>query len=286
MKVRAATPEAAPRQRPKWRGVPSSDRLHPDLLRRLSLGELTRGEGRAHAPIIWLFIASHLRGTGRKIVWPSNQRIANCTGLPLRAVERGIAYLCEIGKITITYEQRPARAKIRKTGRVIELHLIGSGPVPVVRFPSPQMMTRIWRSCSAVRERPAALVAVAVAEFVLASAEQGAEITEATHVTASIRTVRSLVGAPHGSAFNLRLADLERAGLLARVGKHWRSGAIIKLPSRPAARPIPKLEPAPMQRVEIYAANDGPAPTLDEIIAVNAEVASALRWRASSAASA
>ncbi len=278
MKVRAATPEAGPRQRPPWRGVPSSDRLHPDLLRRLSLRELPRGEGRAHAPIIWLFLASHLRGSGRTLVWPSNDRIARCTALSLRAVERGLAYLREIGKVTITHAMRPARAKPRKPGRLIELHLLGSGPIPVVRFPSPQTMARITRSCAAVRQRPAALVAVAVAEFVLAGTEQGAEITEATHVTAPISMVRSLVGAPHGSAFNRRLADLERAGLLARVGKHWRSGAVVKLPARaPATRPV-SLAPAPLQRfAQQPAAND--RVTLDDMLAIDQEIAAAQGWR-------
>jgi hypothetical protein len=285
MMVRAATPEAGPRQRPQWRGVPSSDRLHPDLLRRLSLRDMPKGEGRAHAPIIFLFLASHLRGTGRAIVWPSNLRIARCTGLPLRAVERGLAYLARIGKISITHGMRPARAKPRKVGRLIELHLVGDGPNPVVRFPSPQIMAGVWRSCAAVRQRPAALVALAVAELVLAAAEQGADVTEATPVSSPISMVRSLVGAPHGSNFNRRLADLERAGLLARVGEHWRSGAIVQLPARAAPQPIPKLSPAPLQRIaHPPAANDGP--TLEEIVALDAEVAAALRWRASSAASA
>jgi hypothetical protein len=284
MKVRAEIPEARPRQRPQWRGVPSPERLHPDLLRRLSLRELGRGEGRAHAPIIWLFLCSHLRGSGRTVVWPSNDRIARCTALSLRAVERGIAYLCAIGKITITHAMRPARAKPRKPGRLIELHLLGDGPTPVVRFPSPQMMARITRSCAAVRSRPAALVAVALAELVLAAAEQGAEVTEATHVTAPISMVRALVGAPHSSTFNRKLADLERAGLLARVGEHWRSGAIVKLPPQAAPRLIPKLLPTPMLRVfaQPPAANDGP--TLEEVVALEAEMAAALGWRARSSA--
>jgi hypothetical protein len=263
----------------------SSARLDPTLLRRLSLRELPGGEGRTHAPIVWLFLCSHMRGSGRTVVWPSNDRIARCTALSLRAVERGIAYLRAIGKITITHAMRPARAKPRKPGRLIELHLIGDGPVPVVRFPSPQMMARITRSCAAVRSRPAALVAVALAELVLAGAEQGSEVTEATHVTAPISMVRSLVGAPHSSTFNRRLADLERAGLLARVGTHWRSGAVVKLPQQAAPRPIPKLLSAPMLRVSAQppAANDGP--TLEEVVALEAEMAAALGWRARSSAS-
>ena len=92
--------------------------------------------------------------------------------------------------------------------------------------------------------------------------------------------IRSLVGATHGKTFNDRLADLERAGLLARAGKQWREGMIVQLPKKAAPQPIPKLEPGPMQRVEIYAANGGPAPTLEEIVALDAEVAAAHGWRA------
>ena len=280
MQTTARTPNGATRKfsypRPVWRASP--ERLHPTLLRRLALPELPRGPGRAHAPIIFLFLASHLRGTGRAIVWPSNDRIARCTGMSLRAVERGLAYLRSIGKITVSHGMRPARAKPRKVGRLIELHLVGDGPNPVVRFPSPQMMAGVWRSCAAVRARPAALVAVAVAEYVLAAAEFGGEISEAASVTAPISLVRSLVGATHGSTFNRRLAGLARAGLLSRVGERWRSGAIVHLPPRPLAPPIPKLSPAPLQRfAHPPAANGGP--TLDDIIAIDAEVAAALRWR-------
>jgi hypothetical protein len=264
------------RQRPSRAAAPARQHL---TLRRLALPELPRGEGRAHAPIIWLFLASHLGGSDRT-VWPSNRRISECTGLSLRAVERGIAYLRDIGKLTITYDVRPTMAKQhRKRGRLIEMHLIGDGPNPVVHFPSPQIMAGIQRSCAAVRARPTALVALAVVEYVLAAAEQGGELTEATHVTAPIATVRSLVGAPHGSAFNRKLADLERAGLLARVAEHWRSGAIVKLPPRLLAiRPPIRLSPAPLQRVELQlAAND--AATLDDMLALDAEVAAALGWR-------
>jgi hypothetical protein len=237
-----------------------------------------------------LFLASHLRRSGSTVVWPSNDRIARCTGLSLRAVERGIAYLRAIKKITVSHALRPASRAMprRKVGRIIELHLTDEGgPNPIVRFPSPRTMAWVWRSCRAVRSRPAALVAVAVAELVIAAAELGDDLTEAAFVGAPIEMIRSLVGAPHGGAFNRRLDDLERAGVLDRAGSHWRSGAIVQLPPRPAARPLPtplpQLLPAPMQRVGHFpAANDGP--TIEEIDKINAEVAAALRWRGGSEA--
>jgi hypothetical protein len=163
---------------------------------------------------------------------------------------------------------------------LIELQLLGTGPIPVVRFPSPQVMAGIWRSCRAVRERPAALVAVAVAMHVIAAAELGGEMIDGAGISSPISLVRALVGAPHGSTFQRRLTDLERAGLLSRVGEHWRSGAVLHLP--PQAAQLPKLGPAPLQRVGIYAANDGPGPTLEEIAALDAEVAAAFRWRSRS----
>jgi hypothetical protein len=251
-------------------------------LRRLGLPNLPKGEGRAHAPIIWLFICSHQHGTGRPVVWPSNERIARFTGLSLRAVERGIAYLRDAKIISVTYGMRPSRAKVRKVGRLIELNLIGHGAVTVVHFPPPQIMAGIWRSCRAVRARPAALVAVAVAMYVIAASELGGELTEATPISSPITMIRGLVGAAHGRTFNDRLLDLERAGLLARAGKQWRDGMIVQLPPRVVvARPMPKLEPGPLQRfvAQPSAANDQPGPTLEEIVALNAEVAAAQGWR-------
>jgi hypothetical protein len=218
--------------------------------------------------------------TGRPVVWPSNDRISRFTGISLRAVERGIAYLRDAGIISVTYGMRPSRAKIRKVGRLIELNQLVDGLAPVVHFPPPQIMAGIWRSCRAVRSRPAALVAVAVATYVVAAAELGGELTEATQISSPIQMIRSLVGAAHGKTFNDRLLDLERAGLLLRAGKQWREGMIVQLLKKAAPQPIPKLEPAPLQRVEIYAANDGPAPTLEEMVALDAEVAAAFRWRA------
>ena len=266
--------------RPSARRAAAPALQHPTLLRRLALRELPPGPGRAYAPIILLFLASHLRGTGPAVVWPSNERIARFTGLSLRAVERGIHYLRDANIISVTYGMRPSRAKVRKVGRLIELNLIGHGGVPIVHFPPPQIMAGIWRSCRAVRSRPAALVAVAVATYVVAAAELGGELTEATQISSPIQMIRSLVGAAHGKTFNDRLLDLERAGLLARAGKQWRDGMIVQLPKKAAPQPLPKLEPAPLQRVEIYAANDGPAPTLEEIVALDAEVAAAQGWRA------
>jgi len=281
MQTTAPAPKGATRKSsaPQRRRAAAPALQHPTLLRRLALPELPRGPGRAHAPIIWLFICSHLRGPGRPVVWPSNERISRFTGLSLRAVERGIAYLRDAGIISVSYGMRPSRARCRKVGRLIELNQLVDGLAPVVHFPPPQIMAGIWRCCRAVRSRPAALVAVAVATYVVAAAELGGELTEATPISSPISMIRSLVGATHGRTFNDRLADLERAGLLSRAGEHWRDGMIVQLPKKSASQPLPKLEPGPLQRVEIYAAN-GNGPTLEEIVALDAEVAAALRWRA------
>ena len=281
MQTTAPAPKGATRKSSaqKRRRAAAPALQHPILLRRLGLPELPRGPGRAYAPIIMLFLASHQHGTGHA-VWPSNERIARFTGLSLRAVERGIHYLRDANIISVSYGMRPRRAKVRKRGRLIELNKLVDGPAPVVHFPPPQIMAGIWRSCRAVRSRPAALVAVAVATYVVAAAELGGELTEATPISSPIQMIRSLVGATHGKTFNDRLADLERAGLLARAGKQWREGMIIKLPPR-VAPTIPKLSPAPLQRFAPQpSAANGDGPTLEEIIALDAEVAAAMRWRA------
>jgi len=285
MQPTAAAPKRATRDVCAPEPEPSASRnparQYRELLRRLALPVLPRGSGRAYAPLIFLFLASHLRWRSHTKVWPSNARIAQGTGLPIRSVERGLAYLRIIGKVSVSYGPRPAsRSKRRpKAGRLLELNLLGAGANPVVRFPSPQVMAGIWRQCAAVRERPAALVALAVAEFVYAAAEQGADVTEATSVTASIASLRALVGAAHGAAFNRRLDELACAGLLVRIGKHWRDGARVQLPARaPAVRPA-RLPPAPLRRfAQMPAANDGV--TLEDMLAIDAQVAASHGWRA------
>jgi hypothetical protein len=256
-------------------------RQHPTILRRLALpASMPRGPGRAHATIVWLFLATYLRWSGKhSMVWPSDETIAKRSGLTLRSVQRGLAYLRSIGKITVAHGPRPAsrRRERRKVGRIIELHLLGDGPNPVVLWPSPKAVAGIWRDCSRARSRPAALVGLAIAMHVLAAAEQGAPLTGSASLTASMATMRALVGAAHGAAFNMRLADLESAGLATRIGKHWREGMIVEMPHAEPVERRPRLAPAPLRRLTAIPACPDLA-TLDDMLALDDEIASSQGW--------
>lgn len=250
---------------------------HPTALRRFALDTraLPRGVGRAHAPIIWLFLASHLSRGSRTTVWPSNERIAKCTHLSLRSVERGLAYLRLAGKISCTDGTRP-RARRRKHGRIIEMHLVGSGENPAVHFPPPHVMAGIWRSCSRVSERPASLVALAVAEFIIAAAEQRAVVTGPASVRSSMSLAMGLVGSPRGGTFNRRLAALERTGLIRRIGKHWRDGLVVHPPRLADCIGLCLRLPRPRVRFSVPVGNPV---TCDDLAAHDAEVAAALGWQ-------
>jgi hypothetical protein len=256
-------------------------RQHPTILRRLTLpSSAPPGEGRSHATIVWLYLATYLRWSGEHtMVWPSDETISKRTGLSLRAVQRGLAYLRAIGKITITRGQRPAsrRKDRRKVGRVIEMHLLGDGPNPVVLWPSPKTVVGIWRESTRTRNRPAALVGLALAMHVLAAAEQGAELTEAVSLTASLAMIRSLVGAAHGATFNKRLAELESAGLAGRVGTHWRDGVVVRLPRAELVEQRPILAPPPLRRfTSIPACSD--LATLEDMLAADEAIAASQGW--------
>jgi len=213
------------------------------------------------------------------MVWPSDETISKRTGLTLRSVQRGLAYLRSVGKVTVTRGPRPVsrRRERRKVGRIIELHLLGDGPNPVVLWPSPKAVAGIWRDCSRARSRPAALVGVAMAMHVLAAAERGAALTNASSLTASMATIRALVGAVHGAAFNIRLADLESVGLTTRTGKHWREGMIVEMPHADPVQRRPRLAPPPLRRLTAIPACPDLA-TLEDMLALDDEIASSQGW--------
>ena len=167
------------------------------------------------------------------------------TGLGLRTVERGLALLAASGKISLRYGRRRRAHR----GRIITLHMLGDGPNPRVDFPSRERLSQIWRLCSGVRERPSSIVALAVAVHVWAAAETGRDTgTISSH--APMQALRHLVGAAHGSTFSRRLADLERAGVLRRVGRRWRDGLVLPVLAVVVERPQPvRLPAAPMQVV-------------------------------------
>lgn len=251
---------------------------HPALLWRLALpGDRKRGPGHTYAPIVFLYLATYLRPGKGTLVWPSNETIARGTGLPIRSVERGIAYLKAISKISTTYGRRPGR-RTRKPGRIIEMHLAGGGEVPKVIFPEPNVMRGIWARCAKHRTRPAALVALALAMFVIAAAEQRAEVVGSASVTMPISMFRGLVGAGHGSAFNRRLAELEHAKLISRIGEHWRHGAVVHRPKTSegeANRQRLRL-PQLLRWPEIPTSAD--LITLDDLQAMDEALATAMGW--------
>jgi hypothetical protein len=196
----------------------------PEAMRRLELPDLPHGRGRAIAPLIWLALASHLRwGSEGTKVWPTNARLADLTGAPIRAVEYGIAMLRGAGKISITYAKR-GRCGF---GRVIELHLLGEGKSPKVSIPSPENMAALWRRARAERERPATVVALAVAAFALAAAQHQGRVGHRRTVEPKLVRLRGLVGASGGETFYRRLAALEQLEIIARAGEHWRHGITV-----------------------------------------------------------
>jgi hypothetical protein len=220
-------------------------------LARISLAGLPDGIGHAAATVAWPYLCSCLNTKRVNTrVWPSNESIAKATGLSLRAVERGLAYLRDAGKILITYGIRPAGkfGKMRRPyGRIIELHLVGQGPNPRVRFPKPHVMTGLWNRLGQIRARPTSTVALAVSMLVHAAAEEDAEVSTASSVHASLKSIRSLTGARHGSGFTRRLAALERVGLISRVGLHWRDGIVVHPPTEISVRRQPRCRHAPPQ---------------------------------------
>jgi len=197
----------------------------PESLRRLELEHLPAGRGRACAPIIWLGLASHLKwGDDSSKVFIANTTIAGETGCPLRAVEYGIATLRRAGKISITYGGRGKYG----WGRIIEMHLLpGEGGNPKVDLPSPADMRRLWYRARGQRERPATLVALGLAAFVLAAMANKGKVGKRRTVKPKLAQLRRLVGASHGQTFTARLDALSAAGIIERAGEFWREGIVV-----------------------------------------------------------
>ncbi len=196
----------------------------PEALAQLELDDLPAGRGRAHAPIIWLALASFLTwGQSETHVCPSNETLAQITGTPLRAVEYALALLRRAGKISVTYGWR------RKYGfgRIVTMHLLaGEGGNPKVTLPSPADMRELWAKARRQRERPATVVALGLAAYVVACASKG-KVGRRTTITPKLAQLRRLVGASHGSTFTARLEVLACAGIIARAGELWRDGLVV-----------------------------------------------------------
>lgn len=198
-----------------------------ESLSRLDLTDLPSGRGRAHAPLVWLALASYLGWNGKRSmcrdVWPSNATLSEATGVPMRVVAYSLSILRAAGKIEVRKRKRGRHGY----GRVIKLIFDGSGPNPKIVLPNPAEMVEIWDAVSAVRERPASAVALAVAARVVAEAERLAgrrprnrspEASSTLHeTTARPALLRRLVGACAGSTFQMRLAALEAAEILSLI---------------------------------------------------------------------
>ena len=197
----------------------------PEALAQLELDDLPAGRGRAHAPIIWLALASFLTwGQAETQVWSSNETLAQITGTPLRAVEYALALLRRAGKISVTYGWR------RKYGfgRIVTMHLLaGEGGNPKVTLPSPADMRELWAKARRQRERPATVVALGLAAYVVAAASNKGKVGKCRTITPRLAQLRRLVGASHGSTFTTRLEVLAAAGIIARAGELWRDGLVV-----------------------------------------------------------
>lgn len=192
----------------------------PGQISRLELPSLAQGRGRAHAPIVWLGLASALTHGGSSTrVYLANATIAERTGCPLRAVELGLAALRRAGKISVEYG---ARGKYGY-GRIVTMHLTGDGPNPRVRLPKPKQVAELWARAHGERERPATIVALALAAYVLA-ADQLGKLRGRCEIRPKLVRLRALVGASAGHTFSARLDALASAGIIERAGELWRDG--------------------------------------------------------------
>lgn len=209
----------------RWHGKKDQlDRLSsPAALNVLRLAGLPRGRGRNYARIVWLVLASHLRwGCETHKTFVSNDRIAALTGLSLRAVELGVAYLHRVGKISRCYTWR-GLGRRRSFGRVLELRF--DGPAPVVRIPDQRDAVEILARIKRMRQRPAAAYALAYAAQVLARAEHR-KIKRSRSCATTMAAVARLLGMTRGGEFNRRLSLLEDVGVLAKIGARWRGFVI------------------------------------------------------------
>jgi hypothetical protein len=268
---------------PQPKQARAQPRQDPVLLRRVAFPTgLPTGTGQAYARMVWAFLCSCLRrnSTDRRVFW-SNEKIARATGLSIRQVERAIAYLVKHGLIAVTYGVRP---RLRKAyGRIIEVQLAGDGPNPRVTFPKQAMVESIWRLGRLVRAKPAMLVNTIIALCIYGAAD-GEDLAEVTSIHVPLSDIRAMMGACAGSTFNRRLDDAERAGLISRVGKHWREGITLHPFGRPSGeREIrPRFQPRrpapPQLRRFARVPHESRLITLEDLDAMAAEESAAPSW--------
>ena len=107
------------------------------------------------------------------------------------------------------------------------MHLAGSGPNPRVTLPGPADMRALWAKARTRRERPATVVALALAAYVQAAAESRGKVGKSRTLGVRLAQLRRLVGASHGSTFTARLDVLASLGILDRAGELWRDGVVV-----------------------------------------------------------
>lgn len=228
----------------------------PESIRRLELPDLPRGRGRAHAPIIWLALASHLRWSADGTdAWASNATLAGETGCPTRAVEYAIAMLRRAGKISVRYGARGRYGY----GRIITLHLLeGPGGNPKVDLPSPADMAALWDRARGQRERPATLVALGVALHVVTAAHNKGKVGKGKTVRPKLAQLQRLVGASAGQTFTARLDALAASGVILRAGEYWRDGIEVfgQLAIRALRAIVQRVEPVLLAPVRMVSCSD------------------------------
>jgi hypothetical protein len=197
-----------------WSGPVNPSKV---FLGALYLRDLQAGEGRSAAPLVWMLLISHARvENGKVICWPSDGKIAERTGLNLRAVGYAIALLIKSGRVTSSVAHKKG---CEKAGRLLTLHPLGGGKLPQIKFPKETYMAALWKRAHTMRSRAVATVAAAVAAHVLVLGTLGHGALSSP-VTAPVQTaaILGITGVKSGGAFTTRLRDLERAGVLSKDG--------------------------------------------------------------------
>ncbi len=202
------------------------DRLRTvDALARLSLSGCPRGRGRNYARVVWLALAASLKWGGlRHRTWISDEGISRRTGLKVREVELGIAYLHRVGKVTRSYGWRGAGGA-RAWRRTITMCF--EGLAPVVRLPKPAECREMLRRIRQLRKRPMATFAVAFAAHVLARSEHRSMKSASKVCRTQVGQLAKLIGMSRGGGFNDRLQILRDVGVLERPGSSWRRGFVL-----------------------------------------------------------
>jgi hypothetical protein len=178
----------------------------------LYLRDLPQGEGRAVAPLVWLYLVA--RSNKKLTMWCSNAWIAADLGISVRAVQYALAMLKQIGRVTMSIVKVQGA---KKGGRLVTLHPLGGGEIPKVAFPSRMFMAGIWRRLRKHRERAIAAVSLAAAVYVSILATTGlGGIYNCVTAPTQPSQLQSLTGSTSGGGYTARLGTLCDAGVVER----------------------------------------------------------------------